>query len=81
MDKSTQECQEWYKVREKGCLINHKGSSDAMEAAGATEIFLWSLEKHNLKYKIKKKNFDSEYFGHVYEKLQDVYGEEFTIQR
>ena len=30
---------EWYKSHEGKCSINHKGSSDAMEAAGATEIF------------------------------------------
>ena len=32
------------------CEIDHKGSLDSMEKEGAIEMFLCSIDKHNLKY-------------------------------
>ena len=54
--KHCQECksnrnatEEWKKKHEKMCCINHVGSSGAMEADDAIEMFFDSIDKDNLK--------------------------------
>ena len=61
--------EEWKKKNEKTCCINHAGSSDAMEAGGAVEMFLNSIDKHNLKYTTYVGDGDSSSFGCVSEAL------------
>ena len=55
--KHCQECksnrnaiEEWIKKHKKTCCINHVGSSGAMEEDRAVEMFLNSIDMHNLKY-------------------------------
>ena len=48
--KNRNPSEEWKKSHEPFCQINHKGSSGSMEKEGAVEMFLQSIDKHNLKY-------------------------------
>ena len=50
MVKESDDIKTWYETHKYHGLINHQGSSDSMKTLGATEIFLLSVEKHELKY-------------------------------
>ena len=60
----------WLETHKPNCTINHKGSSDSMETQGAIEMFLCSVERHNLQYTSFIGDGDSNCFGSVKEALQ-----------
>jgi hypothetical protein len=41
---------EWMKVHESNCSINHKASSEEMEAVAAVDMFSRSITSRRLKY-------------------------------
>ena len=45
---NTVEFNSWYSSHKGSCCINHERSSSSMEAKGAAELFLRSIEKRNL---------------------------------
>ena len=73
MDKNSDEYKEWKAAHDPVCQINHKGSSESMEAAGAEEIFLRSIEKRRLRYTLFVGDGDSSCYGKVAEALQHLY--------
>ena len=50
-DQSGIDYLEWYTAHEPKCLLNHTGSPQAMESAGALQLFRRSMEKYALRYK------------------------------
>ena len=49
-DPESDEHKEWLKNHEPNCSINHKGSSEEMEAVAAVDIFSRSINSRQLKY-------------------------------
>ena len=49
-DTNSETYQAWKENHQDICTINHKGSSESMEKAGAVEIFLRSIETRHLVY-------------------------------
>ena len=60
----------WYAKHKPVCGLNHKGSSPAMETAGAEKIFSRSVTKHKLYYTSFYGDGDSK----AYPAVQDIYG-------
>ena len=86
--KHWQECKsnsnatkEWKKKHEKTCCINYVGSSGAMETDVAVEMFLNSIDMHNLKYTSYVGDGDSSSFGCVSEALEKKMGVITTLKR
>ena len=52
-----------------------------METAGASDTFLRSIKKHNLKYTISVGDGDSGCFAHVKGKLLEVFGNRYIIKK
>ena len=50
--KNPNATQAWKNNHAKTCMVNHSGSSGAMEKQGAIEMFTRSVEKHKLRYSI-----------------------------
>ena len=50
-DEDDIEYLEWFNAHEPDCSITHQGSSQAMEASGAVQLFRRSVERHKLRYK------------------------------
>ena len=64
---NTVEFSNWYSSHKGSCCINHEGSSSSMEAKGAAELFLRSIEKRNLVYTSFAGDGDCDCFGTVKE--------------
>ena len=77
--KNTPDFTEWYQTHENVCMVNHKGSSDSMETAGAVEIFLRSIETRNLKYTTFVGDGDSSCFGVVSKACNNKYGDSYIV--
>ena len=73
--------EEWKKSHEPFCQINHKGSSGSMEKEGAVEMFLQSIDKHNLKYTEYIGDGDSNSFGAVKKALSEKYGDDYDVRK
>ena len=71
--------EEWLEIHKPVCAINHAGSSGSMEKDGAVEMFLWSLEKHQLKYTEYVGDGDTNSFGAVQAALNEKYGDAYQI--
>ena len=61
--------------------INYSGSSDSMEKAGATEIFLRSIDSRGLKYCTFVGDGDTGTYGTVRDKYKHVYGSEYPVTK
>jgi hypothetical protein len=61
------------------CSINHVGSSGSMEAAGAVEIYMRSIEKHSLRYTKYLGDGDTSSFNEVV--AAKPYGEGVEIKK
>ena len=80
-DKSASEYGQWYEKHKATCQINHSGSSDSMEKAGATEIFLRSIDSRGLKYCTFVGDGDTGTYGIVRDKCKQVYGDEYPVTK
>ena len=63
------------------CQINHKGSSEKMEAVAAVEIFSRSIEKWKLKYTTFVGDGGSSSFGRVKAALDEKFGSDYEIKK
>ena len=70
----------WKKNHAESCMVNHKGSSGAMEKEGAIEMFLRSIDKHKLKFTTYVGG-DSSSAGSVQEALKEKYSNEYVIEK
>ena len=70
---------EWKSKHKAERCVNHEGSSGAMEKEGTIEMFLRSIEKHQLQYTIYVGDGDSSSFGAVKDALHDKYGDEYPL--
>ena len=48
---TVQEYLEWFVDHEIDCIMNHDGSPHKMETDGIEEIYMRSLDKHNIRYR------------------------------
>ena len=79
--KNQNASESWKKSHAEICMVNHEGSSGAMEKEGAIEMFLRSIEKHNLRYTKYVGDGDSSAFGSVKEALKEKYGDSYIIEK
>ena len=63
--KGTDAYQKWKETHSDYCLINHHGSSGAMEVTGLNRIFNRSIKLHNLRYTFYIGDGDSKSFADV----------------
>jgi len=70
--KGSDEHKDWWATHEQNCTINHEGSSDSMESQGAVEIFLRSIDKHQLQYTTFIGDGDSNCFGSCQKALESA---------
>lgn len=80
-DEGTDKHKEWLKEHEPNCCINHKGSSEEMEAVGAVDMFSISITSRQLKYTTFVGDGDSSSFGRVKEALHALYGDSYEITK
>ena len=66
-DQESDEHKEWLNKHEPNCSVNHKGSSEEMEAVAAVDIFSRSIDSRQLKYTTFVGDGDSSCFGRVKE--------------
>ena len=69
-DSESNEYKEWKSAHELKCEINHKGSSEEMEAVAAVAISSRSINTRQLKYTTFVGDGDSSSFGRVKEALE-----------
>ena len=72
---------EWKKNHEKECCVNHVGSSGKMEVEGSIEMFLRSIEKHNLCYTTYVGDGDYSAFASVKKAVLLKYGDQYKIEK
>ena len=72
-DKDSDKFMSWSQAHSSMCQINHQGSSEAMEAAGAAEIFSRSIEGRGLRYTLFVGDGDSSCYGTVKEAMKHKY--------
>ena len=75
-DKHSQNYLDWKVKHNPVCEINHDGSSGAMEAKAAVEMFERSIEKRRLRYTLFVGDGDSSCFGSVKDAMKDIYNVE-----
>ena len=80
-DEGTDKHKEWLKEHEPNCCINHKGSSEEMEAVAAVDMFSRSITSRQLKYTTFVGDGDSSSFGRVKEALHALYGDSYEITK
>ena len=80
-NKNPNPTDEWSRNHELFCEINHKGSSGSMEKEGVVEMFLRSIDKHNLKYAEYIGDGDPHSFGAVKQELENKYGDKYQIEK
>ena len=80
-DKETDQYKYWHENHKSRCEINHEGSSGEMEASGAIEIFLRSIESRGLQYIDFVGDGDSSSFGRVKEALEGKYGKDYEVRK
>ena len=64
-DHTSLEYLEWYTSHKPDCLLNHTGSSQSMESAGAVELFRCTVRKYGLQYKTFIGDGDSKNYDNV----------------
>ena len=72
---------EWKENHAPDCEINHIGSSGSMEREGAVEMFLRSVDKHNLKYTEYVSDGDTNSFGAVVQALSEKFGDQYKVTK
>jgi hypothetical protein len=80
-DSESKEYKEWKSAHELKCEINHKGSSEEMEAVAAVAIFSRSINTRQLKYTTFVGDGDSSSFGRVKEALEREFGVAYEIKK
>ena len=80
-NKSTAEYKLWHENHMKSCEINHSGSSGEMEASGACELFLKSIETRGLRYTQFVGDGDSSSFGKVKQALENKFGDKYPVEK
>ena len=78
-DVESEKYKEWKESHD--CQINHKGSSEEMEAVAAVEIFSRSIEKRKLKYTTFVGDGDSSSFGQVKAALDEKFGSDYEVKK
>lgn len=78
-DVESEKYKQWKESHD--CQINHKGSSEEMEAVAAAEIFSRSIEKRKLKYTTFVGDGDSSSFGRVKAALDEKFGPDYEINK
>ena len=78
-DVESEKYKQWKESHD--CQINHKGSSEEMEAVAAVEIFSRSIEKRKLKYTTFVGDGDSSSFGRVKAALDEKFGPDYEIKK
>ena len=68
-DQESDEHKKWLKKHEPNCSVNHKGSSEEMEAVAAVDIFSRGIDWRQLKYTTFVDDGDSSCFGRVKEDM------------
>jgi hypothetical protein len=76
-DQNNQDYLEWFAHHEPTCPLNHQGSAQSMEAAGAVILFQRSERLHNLRYKYFIGDGDSKSYAKVV--AAQPYGPNFNI--
>ena len=71
------EFQQWFKLHEPECTLNHKGSSNSMEVEGALVLWNRSVERLNLRYVNVISDGDSKAIAAV--RAAKPYGEDVSI--
>ena len=79
--KDSKSYEEWMKSHAKECCMNHKGPSGSMEAAGAVEMFLRSIETRSLRYTTFVGDGDTDCFGNVAEECKKKYGDQYIVNK
>ena len=80
-DQENDEHKEWLKKHELNCSVNHKGSSEEMEAVAAVDIFSRSIDSRQLKYTTFVGDGDSSCFGGVKEAMFAKYGDTYEVTK
>ena len=78
-DKTLPDYLTWKNRHSAHCEINHVGSSEEMESAGAVLIFSRSIEKRKLIYSTFVGDGDSSCFGRVKSKMVELYGDKYPV--
>ena len=73
--------EEWKSKHKTVCCVNHEGSSGAMEKEGSFEMFLGSIEKHNIQYTTYVGDGDPSSYGAVNEALEKKYGDQYQVEK
>ena len=67
LDKNSEEYIAFQRAHSDECRLNHEGTANSMESAGAVAIFSRSVNKHNIRYTGYLGDGDSSSFGTVCE--------------
>ena len=79
-DSSSPDFEKWYSSHKEVCDINHSGSSSSMETEAAIEMFLRSIDKHELMYSTFVGDGDSDCFGSVKEACEKFSHEYIVVK-
>ena len=79
--KNFKPTEEWKKKHAPVCEINHFGSSGSMEKEGAIEMFLRSVEKHNLHYTEYIGDGDTNSFAAVVRAVAEKFGDQYRVTK
>ena len=71
----------WTESHNSHCTVNFEGSSGAMEAIGATQIFERSVDTRKLKYTTFVGDGDSSTYHVVSKRMQEMYGERYIVKK
>ena len=71
----------WKTQHKNKCMINHEGSSGAMEKEGAITMFTRSIDKHNMRYTVYVGDGDTSSFGAVKNAVQAKFGDTYPIEK
>ena len=80
-DTNTEKYKHWYESHKNVCTINHVGSSGDMEASGACEMFLRSVESRSLKYTTLVGDGDTGTFAKVKAQCLSAFGQSYLIMK
>ena len=79
MYDGSDEYQSWYDAHKSACPINHEGTSGDMEAKGACQLFLRSIEQRNLKYTTMVGDGDTGCYSEVCNAIKEKFGNDYVV--
>ena len=79
--KNSNATESWKTQHKNKCMINHEGSSGAMEKEGAITMFTRSIDKHNMRYIVYVGDGDTSSFGAVKNAVQAKFGDTYPIEK